>query len=67
VGLTAAALPTGFLAAGGQLSTGAGLAADLANRAAELVVAIPVGLISASLLAMRRRAADSAPVESGPT
>lgn len=58
VGLTAAALPAGLATAGGHaLSTGAGLAADLANRAAELVVALPVGLTCASLLAAHRRTA----------
>lgn len=48
VGLVAAALPAGF-ASGAALTTG--VTADLANRAAELLIALPVGLLCASYLA----------------
>lgn len=41
VGLTVAALPVVFMAGSG---TGVGLTADLVNRAAEVVAAVPVGL-----------------------
>jgi hypothetical protein len=53
VGLTAAALPSHLIDAEGQVVTAIGVAADLANRAAELLVALPVGLLSSWLLARR--------------
>ncbi|MFN0131013.1 MAG: hypothetical protein ACKVW3_00520 [Phycisphaerales bacterium] len=52
VGLTAAALPAALVVS--PMTTTQGLTADLANRAAELVVALPVGIVSAVLLARRR-------------
>lgn len=54
VGLTAAALPAAFL--GIDAGRAAGLMADLVNRGAELMAAIPVGL-GASLHLHRRRSA----------
>jgi hypothetical protein len=62
VGLTAAALPSNLIDAEGQVVTAIGVAADLANRAAELLVALPVGLGSSWYLARRaaRRRADAA-------
>jgi hypothetical protein len=53
VGLTAAALPPSLVTAEGQVMTAIGMAADLANRAAELLVAIPVGLLATWHLARR--------------
>ncbi|MCK4872360.1 MAG: flippase-like domain-containing protein [Phycisphaerales bacterium] len=46
VGLTASVLPQGWIAAGSSAVTGLGLTADLVNRAAELVITIPAGLIA---------------------
>lgn len=50
VGLTAGALPPGVVGPEGAAAS-IGLAADLVNRAAELVVSIPVGLLSSLALA----------------
>jgi hypothetical protein len=70
VGLAAGALPPGALTTVGTLGTTVGLAADLANRGAELVAAIPLGLMSAAVIARRAgggtrsqngRVPDSAP------
>lgn len=44
VGLVAPALPVSLVAAG-NLTRGVSLASDLTNRAAELIVAVPLGLI----------------------
>jgi hypothetical protein len=52
VGLTAAALPASLVSGGGMIAA-VGLAADLANRAAEVVAAVVVGQVS--LLAIGRR------------
>lgn len=54
VGLTAGWLPRDVMGVSGGLTTAVGLAADLVNRAAEIVVAVPVGLVSLGLLARRR-------------
>jgi hypothetical protein len=53
VAWTAAALPAGLVSATGEVVRTIGLAADLANRAAELLLAVPVGLISTLVLARR--------------
>lgn len=60
VGLTAAALPAALIGADGEIVKAIGLAADLSNRAAELLLAIPIGLASTWILARRigGRAAD---------
>lgn len=56
VGLTAGLLPAWFVGAGGDVDWKIGLAADLVNRAGELLVALPVGLLcSAWLLRHGRR------------
>lgn len=52
IAFTAAALPAGLLSAAGS-PRDAGLVADLANRAAEIVVALPIGVISTLWLAAR--------------
>jgi hypothetical protein len=52
VGLTAAALPAAFLADG---AGSAGLLADLVNRVAEVVAAVPAGLIGTWWLGRLRR------------
>lgn len=54
VGLTAGVLPQGVIApgAGGRI-TAVGLAADLVNRAAELIVSVPVGLICSATITSR--------------
>lgn len=54
VGLVAPLLPIG-LTLRGDLRLAQGLSADLVNRAAEVVVAIPVGLLCAAWLARRTR------------
>lgn len=47
VGLTATILPAGWVAAGaGEATTSIALAADLLNRAGELLVIVPVGLVA---------------------
>lgn len=60
VGLAAAWLPPSLAVAGTRAAGAAGVApgllADLVNRAAELLVALPVGLVSGVWLAGRRRA-----------
>lgn len=65
VGLTAAALPPALIGAGGDVATAIGLAADLANRAAELLLAVPIGLTATWLLTRRstrrRRITDTQP------
>lgn len=58
VGLVAPALPTS-LTLRGDLRLAQGLSADLVNRSAEVVVAIPVGLSCAAWLARRARAQRS--------
>ncbi len=50
VGLLTGVLPAWYGADAEGLTTGVGLAADLVNRAAEVAVAIPVGLASIALL-----------------
>ncbi len=63
VGLVASRLPPGVLSVSGTMTTATGLAADLLNRAAELMVAPIVGLISAGFLFHKireRRAAKPA-------
>jgi uncharacterized membrane protein YbhN (UPF0104 family) len=51
VGLTAGQLPRGWVASSGSAgASGLGLTADLLNRAGELVVIVPVGLIAIALL-----------------
>jgi hypothetical protein len=52
VGLMAAALPAWM--AGGELAQATGSLADLVNRAAELVVAVPVGVAAIAWLGRRR-------------
>lgn len=61
VGLTASRLPAELFDSTGKVAMSVGLAADLANRAAELVVAIPVGLGCAAWLARRARGRATAP------
>jgi hypothetical protein len=56
VGLTASRLPPGLFDARGRIDMSVGLAADLANRIAELVIAVPAGLLCAAWLARRQRA-----------
>lgn len=60
VGLTAAILPAGWLATGDAAggATGIALAADLLNRAGELVIIVPAGLLGIWLL-RRGRAVDA--------
>jgi hypothetical protein len=61
VGLMASALPREMVTSGGNAAVGraamrnVGLAADLVNRAAELVVAVPLGLLCSAWLAQRIR------------
>lgn len=55
VGFSAASLPKGLLTASGALATTVGLSADLINRAAEIIAAVPVGLICAARLSARLR------------
>lgn len=54
VGASAAALPPDVMNTRGALSTASGIAGDLCNRVAEVLVAIPVGLISFVFLARHR-------------
>lgn len=54
VGLLAVALPTWY-AAEGQTGAGTGLTADLVNRAAEVLVAVPLGLIGIAVVATLAR------------
>ena len=56
VGLTAAALPS-WMAGGVGPEQSVGLLAALVNRAAEVAVALPVGLVSAWWLSRRWKAA----------
>lgn len=58
-GLTAALLPQGFVDTAGNPAA-VGLAADVVNRATELLVAVPVGLISSAWLAHRLRSSRPA-------
>jgi len=51
VGLTAGALPAAAGASFEASGAAVGIAADLVNRAAELVVAVPIGLVSAGWVA----------------
>lgn len=62
VGVCAGALPEGVVTASGTLATASGLAADLVNRAAEVITAIPVGLGCALVLSRRLRRRSSIPV-----
>ena len=55
VGLTATSLPPELFASGGSRATG--LTADVVNRAAELVIAIPLGLACCAWLVRRARRA----------
>ena len=67
IGQAAAILPAGLVAGADQMAVG--LAADLVNRAAELAVSLPVGLVAAWWLARRLArlgTADSDP-ETSPT
>lgn len=59
VGLLAAALPAWY-AVGDDSGAGTGLTADLANRAAEIFVAVPLGLLGSFVVArlVRRRSAN---------
>ncbi len=59
VGLLAAALPAWY-AVGDDSGAGTGLTADLANRAAEIFVAVPLGLLGSFIVArlVRRRSAN---------
>jgi hypothetical protein len=54
IALTAAALPPAVL--GSDMGAGMGLLADLVNRAAEVLVVIPVGMASVAYLSRRMRA-----------
>lgn len=58
VGGVSAAMPVGRR--GAQVTIAAGLAADLVNRALELVAAVPVGLLGVAWLSARVRRARSA-------
>jgi uncharacterized membrane protein YbhN (UPF0104 family) len=58
VGLTISVLPSALLA--GRLGTEIGVTADLVNRAAELLVALPVGVVSGVLILRRLRAVPNA-------
>lgn len=60
VGLVGSWLPPGVAGAGGTPGVSPGLLADLVNRAAEVVVALPVGVIAGAWLAGRRRGAAAA-------
>jgi hypothetical protein len=53
VGITAAALPPVLIGGEGDMVTAIGLTADLANRAAEVLLAVPVGLTAIWLLTRR--------------
>jgi hypothetical protein len=62
VGLTAANLPPGVFDQSGRVAFGSALTADLINRAAELLAAVPVGLLSAGMLAAwSRKRVESTP------
>lgn len=72
VGLVAAVLPTWFIFASSAHTVAppiaTGVAADLLGRAAEVIVAIPVGLACAAYLANRARTAESGQAaRSGPS
>ncbi len=56
VGLVGPVLPTWFRGAAG-MAQGVGLAVDLVNRACEVVVAVPVGILSVLALGRRLRGA----------
>lgn len=66
VGLVAAVLPTWFIFASSAHTVAppiaTGVAADLLGRAAEVIVAVPVGLACAAYLANRARTAESVQV-----
>lgn len=57
VGLAAASLPAWFAGAGGRPEVALGLGADLLNRTAEVLVALPAGLWGAWWVARRVRSA----------
>ncbi len=61
VGITASRLPVGLFDSTGKVAMSVGLAADLANRAAELIVAIPGGLACAAWLARKAHRAAQSP------
>jgi len=53
IGVTAAALPAAWSVDAQAMSSTSGLFVDLINRAAELVVALPIGLVCSALVARR--------------
>jgi hypothetical protein len=55
VGLAASNLPAGMLGPTGRPEMAPALAADIVNRAAELTVAVPMGLLCAAYLAHRNK------------
>ena len=62
VGLLRASLPAWY---GVAAASSAGLTADLVNRAAELLVAVPVGLLCAAAVTRRIRAVGGKSVVAG--
>jgi hypothetical protein len=60
IALTAAALAPAMLASSTDLNATTGLLADVVNRAAEVAVAVPVGIISLMILTRRLHAAQAA-------
>jgi hypothetical protein len=58
VGLVASVLPPGVLSGRGTLTTAVGLFADLVNRIAELLCAVPIGLLCAASLSRRKHLSE---------
>ncbi len=53
VGMTSGLLPPGVITSRGTLTTTIGLAADVANRAAEIIVSVPIGAVCSLWIAKR--------------
>lgn len=66
VALTASNLPASVVSSAGRLTTAVGLAADLVNRAAEIVVAALVGMVSIACLIRWRGTWRTSDTAAGP-
>ncbi|MCC6678345.1 MAG: hypothetical protein IT436_14495 [Phycisphaerales bacterium] len=66
VGFVGASLPAWYSAGGDALARTDGWAADIVNRAVELLVAIPVGMVCAGLVARRLARAPQGPSTMSP-